>query len=96
MWFAILVRLGTGNGGGKAVEEEDKEEGTVEVEEGERYGFAGSIAYLNAEPANASCEIGHVSFLLSFALLLILLCAVSRCFFVPCYTVTPGAGLSHA
>jgi hypothetical protein len=52
VWFAILVR----GGGGK----HDDPASTVE-EEGERFSFAGSIAYLNAEPANASCEIGHVS-----------------------------------
>jgi hypothetical protein len=26
----------------------------------EKSEFAGTIAYLNADPANASCEIGHV------------------------------------
>ncbi|ETN42678.1 uncharacterized protein HMPREF1541_01835 [Cyphellophora europaea CBS 101466] len=54
VWFAIMVR----DGWRKAHDDDDADDADDADPEGD---FAGSIAYLNADPANASCENGHLN-----------------------------------
>jgi hypothetical protein len=61
VWFAIMVRP-AGQKRISASSSEKAEAITQQIGDSQDGGvFAGSIGFLNAEPAGASCELGHVS-----------------------------------